>query len=193
MTGKTANLKAILRLMRKPNLLSVVRRRRPYTRCQQALHKYPNLLNRPNQLRATDSTYIPIPGSVLYMCAVLELCGRVALNWRMGSEMSSSLVVDAINSSLPSTSISTILRVSRSKTALPRLKFGARPHRIYLFFNRAFLSLSLGRGTGQRNAGFYFIVLLLDLQCAPAWGGRCAFAPSFIPGRIIDRRNTDSC
>ena len=45
-TGKGVNLKAILRLMRKLNLLSVVRRRRPYTRCQQAVHKYPNLLNR---------------------------------------------------------------------------------------------------------------------------------------------------
>ena len=36
-TGKGVNLKAILRLMRKLNLLSVVRRRRPYTRCQQAV------------------------------------------------------------------------------------------------------------------------------------------------------------
>ena len=38
-TGKEVNLKAILRLMRKLNLLSVVRRRRPYTRYQQAVHK----------------------------------------------------------------------------------------------------------------------------------------------------------
>ena len=76
-TGKGVNLKAILRLMRKLNLLSVVRRRRPYTRCQQAVHKYPNLLNRrfdqprPNQFWVTDITYIPIPGSMLYMCCLL--------------------------------------------------------------------------------------------------------------------------
>ena len=43
-TGKLVNVKAILRVMRKLNLLSVVRRRRPYTRYQQAVHKYPNLL-----------------------------------------------------------------------------------------------------------------------------------------------------
>ena len=30
------------------------------------------------------------------MCAVLNLCGKVVLNWKIGSEMSSSLVVDAI-------------------------------------------------------------------------------------------------
>ena len=44
--GKLVNVKAILRVMRKLNLLSVVRRRRPYTRYQQAVHKYPNLLDR---------------------------------------------------------------------------------------------------------------------------------------------------
>ena len=105
-TGKGGNLKAILRLMRKLNLLSVVRRRRPYTRCQQAVHKYPNLLNRrfdqprPNQFWVTDITYIPIPGSMLYMCAVLDLCGKVVLNWKIGSEMSSSLVTDTIREAL---------------------------------------------------------------------------------------------
>ena len=105
-TGKGVNLKAILRLMRKLNLLSVVRRRRPYTRCQQAVHKYPNLLNRrfdqprPNQFWVTDITYIPIPGSMLYMCAVLDLCGKVVLNWKIGSEMSSSLVTDTIREAL---------------------------------------------------------------------------------------------
>ena len=43
---KHVNLKAILRVMRKLNLLSVIRRRRAYTRYQQAVHKYPHLLNR---------------------------------------------------------------------------------------------------------------------------------------------------
>lgn len=105
-TGKSVNLKAILRLMRKLNLLSVVRRRRPYTRCQQAVHKYPNLLNRrfdqarPNQFWVTDITYIPIPGGMLYMCAVLDLCGKVVLKWKIGSEMSSSLVTDTIREAL---------------------------------------------------------------------------------------------
>ncbi len=43
-TGRRVNLKAILRVMRKLNLLSVVRRRRIYTRYQRAVHKYPDLL-----------------------------------------------------------------------------------------------------------------------------------------------------
>ena len=104
--GKRVNLKAILRIMRKLSLLSVVRRRRPYTRYQQAVHKYPNLLNRcfdqtkPNQFWVTDITYIPIPSGMLYMCAVLDLCGKVVLAWKIGSDMSSSLVTDTIREAL---------------------------------------------------------------------------------------------
>ena len=103
---KHVNIKAILRVMRKLNLLSVVRRRRAYTRYQQAVHKYPNLLNRrfdqvrPNQFWVTDITYIPIPGSMLYMCAVLDLCGKAVLAWKIGSDMSSSLVTDTIREAL---------------------------------------------------------------------------------------------
>ena len=100
------NVKAILRIMRKLNLLSVVRRRRPYTRYHKAVYKYPNLLNRnfdqlqPNKFWVTDITYIPIPGSMLYMCAVLDLCGKVVLAWKIGSDMSSSLVTDTIREAL---------------------------------------------------------------------------------------------
>jgi len=63
--------------MLKLNLLSVVLRRRPYTRYEKAVHKYHTLLNRnldllqPNKFWMTDITYIPIPDSMLYMYAVL--------------------------------------------------------------------------------------------------------------------------
>lgn len=105
-TGMLVNTKAILRVMRKLNLLSVIRRRRPYTRYQQAVHKYPNLLNRsfdqakPNQFWVTDITYIPISGNMLYMCAVLDLCGKVVLAWKIGADMTSSLVTDTIREAL---------------------------------------------------------------------------------------------
>ena len=105
-TGKRVNVKAILCVMRKLNLLSVVRRRRPYTRYQRAVHKYPNLLNcsfdqaKPNQFWVTDITYIPISRGMLYMCAVLDLCGKAVLAWKIGTEMSSSLVTDTIREAL---------------------------------------------------------------------------------------------
>ena len=70
------------------------------------LFKEGNLLDRnfdqakPNQFWVTDITYIPIPGNMLYMCAVLDLCGKVVLAWKIGTNMSSSLVTDTIREAL---------------------------------------------------------------------------------------------
>ena len=102
---KKVNLKAILRIMRKYDLLSQVRRRHPYMRYQRALHKYPNLLNRqfeqvkPNQFWVTDITYIPTAHGMVYMCAVVDLCGKMVLAYRIGNDMTSSLVTDTIRES----------------------------------------------------------------------------------------------
>ena len=99
---KKVNLKAILRIMRKYDLLSQVRRRHPYMRYQRALHKYPNLLNRqfeqvkPIQFWVTDITYIPTAHGMVYMCAVVDLCGKMVLAYRIGNDMTSSLVTDTI-------------------------------------------------------------------------------------------------
>lgn len=100
--SKNVNLKAILRIMRKYDLLSKVRRRRPYMRYQKALHKYPNLLNRefdqvlPNQFWVTDITYIPTAKGMVYMCAVVDLCGKMVIAYRIGSDMTASLVTDTV-------------------------------------------------------------------------------------------------
>ena len=104
--SKKVNLKAILRIMRKLDMLSQIRRRTPYTRYKQGAFKYNNLLNRqflqtqPNKFWVTDITYIPIPGRMLYMCAVLDLCGRTVLSWRIGDDMTSSLVTDTVRAAL---------------------------------------------------------------------------------------------
>ena len=61
--GVHCNPKTVLRVMKKYNLLSVVRRKR-YVKYGEALHRYPNLLNRnftaehPNQKWVTDISYI---------------------------------------------------------------------------------------------------------------------------------------
>ncbi len=100
--GKKVNLKAILRIMRKLDLLAQIRRKRAYTHYKQAVHKYPNLLNRAfyqsisNKYWVTDITYIPTANGMLYLCAVVDLCGRMVLSYRIGSDMSAALVTDTI-------------------------------------------------------------------------------------------------
>ena len=99
---KNVNLKAILRIMRKYDLLSQVRRYRPYMRFQKAIHKYPNLLERafnqttPNRFWATDITYIQTTHGMVYMCAVIDMCGKMVLAYRIGTNMTASLVTDTI-------------------------------------------------------------------------------------------------
>ena len=107
-TGKNINLKAILRIMRKLDLLSLVRRRRPYVHYKQAVHKYPDLLQRafeqtrPNQFWATDITYIPTAKGMVYLCAVMDLCGKMVLAYRIGGDMTSSLVTDTVRDAMQS-------------------------------------------------------------------------------------------
>lgn len=105
-TGKRVNLKAILRIMRKYDLLSQIRWRRPYVHYKQAVHKYPNLLQRvfeqplPNHFWVTDITYIPTAKGMLYLCAVVDLCGKMVLAYRIGNDMTASLVTDTIRDAL---------------------------------------------------------------------------------------------
>lgn len=104
--GIHINKKAVLRLMRMLDLLAQIRRRRPYAHYKQAVHKYPNLLNRnfeqgtPNKFWVTDITYIPVGGQMLYMCAVLDLCGKQVLAYRIGTDMTASLVTDTVRDAL---------------------------------------------------------------------------------------------
>ena len=99
---KHVNLKVILRVMRRYDLLSQIRRVRPYMQYQKALHKYPNLLDRqfdqvlPNRFWVTDITYIYTAKGMVYMCAVMDLCGKMVLAYRIGTDMTTSLVTDTI-------------------------------------------------------------------------------------------------
>ena len=99
---KYVNLKVILHVMRHYDLLSKIRRVRPYMQYQKALHKYPNLLDRqfeqvsPNRFWVTDITYIPTAKGMVYMCAVMDLCGKMVLAYRIGTDMTTSLVTDTI-------------------------------------------------------------------------------------------------
>lgn len=104
--GKKVNLKAILRIMRKLDLLAQIRRRKPYTQYQRSVHKYPNLLQRafeqtmPNRFWVTDITYISTAKGMVYMCAVVDLCGKMVLSYRIGNDMTSSLVTNTIRDAM---------------------------------------------------------------------------------------------
>ena len=93
--------KTILRVMNKYSLLSVVRRRR-YIKYGQALHKYPNLLNRdfhadrPNQKWVTDISYIRTGQGFLYLSVIRDLYDNSIVAYKTGTEQNVQLVLSTI-------------------------------------------------------------------------------------------------
>ena len=77
--GIHCNPKTILRMMKKYDLLSEIRRRRKWVNMGQQLHRYENLLNRqfhadkPNRKWVTDISYIHAKQGILYLSMIRNL------------------------------------------------------------------------------------------------------------------------
>ena len=99
--GVHCNPKTVLRVMNKYNMLSVIRRRR-YVKYGEALHKYPNLLNRnftaerPNQKWVTDISYIKTEQGHLYLSVIRDLYDNSIVAYKMGTEQNNNLVLSTI-------------------------------------------------------------------------------------------------
>ena len=95
------NPKTVLRVMRKYNLLSVVRRKR-YINYGQHLHRYPNLLNRdfkaerPNQKWVTDISYIRTGQGFLYLSIIRDLYDNSIITHKTGTYQNIDLVLSTI-------------------------------------------------------------------------------------------------
>ena len=95
------NPKTVLRVMQKYNLLSVIRRKR-YHYYSQALHKYPNLLNRdfkaerPNQKWVTDISYIHTHQGVLYLSVIRDLFDNSIVAYKTSTTQNVQLVLETI-------------------------------------------------------------------------------------------------
>ena len=95
------NPKTILRVMRKYNLLSAVRRKK-YRNYDEYLHRYPNLLNRdfkaerPNQKWVTDISYIHTNQGVLYLSIIRDLYDNSIVSYKTGTTQTVNLVLNTI-------------------------------------------------------------------------------------------------
>jgi len=91
-------------LMRKMGIEAVYRR--PNTSKPAPGHKiYPYLLrglviDRPNQVWATDITYIPMARGFVYLCAIMDWYARRILAWRLSITMEADFCVEALEEAL---------------------------------------------------------------------------------------------
>ena len=95
------NPKTVLRVMNKYGLLSVVRRKR-YVRYGEALHRYPNLLNRnfvaerPNQKWVTDISYIRTGQGFLYLSVIRDLYDNSIVAYKTSTQQTIHLVLSTL-------------------------------------------------------------------------------------------------
>lgn len=114
--GIHRNPKTVLRIMRKYNLLSVVRRKK-YKRYGETLHRYPNLLNRdfhadkPNQKWVTDISYIKTGQGFLYLSIIRDLYDNSIVSYRTGTEQNTKLVLDTIKAAKKKEKVTTELQL----------------------------------------------------------------------------------
>ncbi len=98
------NAKRVLRLMRLMGLQAVYQK--PNTSKANPAHRvYPYLLKnlailRPNQVWATDITYIPLVRGWCYLVAVIDWYSRIVLSWRLSANMESGFCVEALEEAL---------------------------------------------------------------------------------------------
>src|SRR5262252_10978663 len=102
--GVTINRKRVQRLMRKMGIEALGPK--PRTSKPAPGHRiYPYLLrdmtiDRPNQVWATDITYIPIGTSFLYLIAIIDWASRAVLAWHLSNTMDVSFCLAALEEAL---------------------------------------------------------------------------------------------
>jgi len=100
--GLTVNHKAVLRIMRKYNLMSEIRKPRPLYQRQQQMKVYGNLLgrafhaDRPNRKWVTDISYIHTEQGVLYLSAIKDLYDNFIVAYDLGTVQDNALVYRTI-------------------------------------------------------------------------------------------------
>jgi putative transposase len=102
--GVTVGRLHVATLMRLMGIEAIYRKKR--TSIPQKGHKiYPYLLRdvaieRPNQVWATDITYLPMAKGFAYLVAIVDLYSRKVLAWRVSNAMTSEFCVEALNEAL---------------------------------------------------------------------------------------------
>ena len=102
--GWKINRKRVQRLMRTMGLEAI--HPRPKTSKPHPEHKiYPYLLrdlviDRPNQVWATDITYVPMHRGFMYLVAIMDWHSRKVLSWRVSNTLDSNFCVEALEEAI---------------------------------------------------------------------------------------------
>jgi len=102
--GHIVSRNKITRLMRLLNIEALYPK--PRLSLANKKHKiYPYLLrnltiNKPNQVWATDITYIPMAKGFIYLTVIMDWYSRKILSWRLSNSMDTSFCIDALEEAI---------------------------------------------------------------------------------------------
>lgn len=102
--GHHVNRKRVRRLMRLMGIRAIYRR--PRTSKPASGHKiYPYLLRdlkitRPNQVWASDITYIPMAKGFMYLVAIIDVYSRFVISWKLSNTLDAGFCVEALEEAL---------------------------------------------------------------------------------------------
>jgi len=102
--GHQVNRKRVQRLMRTMGIAALYPKRN-LSLANQAHKVYPYLLrnltiDRPNQVWATDITYIPMARGFVYLVAVMDWYSRKVLSWRVSNTLDTRFCVEALEDAI---------------------------------------------------------------------------------------------
>ncbi|RYZ79957.1 MAG: IS3 family transposase, partial [Proteobacteria bacterium] len=101
--GKTVNSKRLRRVMKKYSLFSCVKKMmKPRGTHTELRLVYPNLvrglkLNAPNQLWATDITFIKLVKGYVYLSAVIDVYTRKVVGWAVSTDLSHKFCLKSLD------------------------------------------------------------------------------------------------
>jgi len=102
--GNPVGRNRVIRLMRLMGIQAIYPK--PQTTQRNPEHKvYPYLLrnmtiNQPNQVWATDITYIPMGKGFSYLTVIMDWYSRKVLSWRLSNSMDSSFCIEALEEAI---------------------------------------------------------------------------------------------
>ncbi len=102
--GYQINRKRVLRIMRETKIQALYPR--PKTSMRNKSHKtYPYLLkglaiSHPNQVWATDITYIKVQTGWMYLAAIIDLYSRYVIAWRISNTLETAFCLDMLDCAL---------------------------------------------------------------------------------------------
>ena len=96
--------KRVRRIMKRFGLRAIYAKRGLSKACKQH-KKYPYLLKgkvirHPNQVWASDITYLALPGGKVYLVVILDLYSRKVLSWRLSNTLDADFCVDALEEAI---------------------------------------------------------------------------------------------